>query len=83
MGAQCSSDPKSVIVALRYHLSIISVPRASLTATVPHPCFLLKVVLFGEIEVNPSDAKHVMKLVGYSDGLGVVVTAHTHRRDVI
>ena len=49
----------------------------------PHPCFLAKVVLFGEIEVNPSDVKHVMKLVGYSDGLGVVVTAHTHRRDVI
>ena len=83
MGAQCSSDPKSVIVALRYHLSIISVPRASLTATVPHPCFLLKVVLFGEIEVNPSDVKHVMKLVGYGDGLGVVVTAHTHRWNVI
>ena len=40
-------------------------------------------MLFGEIEVNPSDVKHVMKLVGYSDGLGVVVTARTHRRDVI
>ena len=49
----------------------------------PCPCSLLKVVLFGEIEVNPSDVKHVMKLVGYSDGLGVVVTAHTHRWDVI
>ena len=53
------------------------------TATVPYPCSLVKVVLFGEIEVNPSDVKHVMKLLGYSDGLGVVVTAHTHRRDVI
>ena len=52
-------------------------------ATVPYPSFLVKVVLFGEIEVKPSDVKHVTKLVGYSDGLGVVVTAHTHRRDVI
>ena len=84
MGAQCSSDPKSVIVALRYHLSIISVPRAALTATEPPPMFPVESgATFGEIEVNPSDVKHVMKLVGYSDGLGVVVTAHTHRRDVI
>ena len=52
-------------------------------ATVPYPSFLVKVVLFGEIEVKPSDVKHDTKLVGYSDGLGVVVTAHTHRRDVI
>ena len=48
----------------------------------PHLCSSVKVVLFGEIEVNPSDVRHVMKLLGYSDGLGVVVTAHTHCRDV-
>ena len=52
-------------------------------ATVPYPCSLVKVVLFGEIEVNPSDVKHVMKLVGYSDGPGMVIAAHTRRWDVI
>ena len=36
---------------------------------------MVKVVLFGEIEVNPSDIKHVTELVGRSDGLGMVVTA--------
>ena len=30
----------------------------------PHLCSSVKVVLFGEIEVNPSDVKHVTKLVG-------------------
>ena len=45
----------------------------------PCPCSLVKVVLFGEIEANPSDIKHVTELVGCSDGLGMVVTAHTHR----
>ena len=49
----------------------------------PYLCSLVKVVLFGEIEVNPSHVKHVMKLAGSDDGLGVVVTARTHRRDVI
>ena len=39
----------------------------------------MKVVLFGEIEVNPSDAKHVTELVRRSNGLGMVVTARTHR----
>ena len=43
----------------------------------------MKVVLFGEIEVNPSDVKHVMKPVGYSNGLGMVIAAHTRRWDVI
>jgi hypothetical protein len=39
---------------------------------------MVKVVLFGEIEVNPSDIKHVTELVGRSDGLGMVVRrAHT------
>lgn len=39
------------------------------------PC--LKVVLFGETEVNPSDLKHITKLVGCRGGLGVVIMAHT------
>ena len=29
---------------------------------------------FEEIVTNPSDPKHVLKLLGYSDGLGVVIT---------
>ena len=45
----------------------------------PCPCSLSKVVLFGEIEVNPSDLKHVTELVGCSDGLGMVIAAHTRR----
>ena len=53
------------------------------TATVPYPSSLVKVVLFGEIEVNPSDVKHVTKLVGYSDGPGMVIAAHTRHWDVI
>ena len=52
-------------------------------ATVPYPSFLVKVVLFGEIEVNPSDVKHVMKLVVCSDRLGMVIMAHTHHWDVV
>ena len=48
-------------------------------STCLYPSFLVKVVLFGEIEVNPSDVKHVMELVGYSDGLGMVIAAHTRR----
>ena len=55
--------------------------------TAPMSESLLKVVLFNEIEVNPSDVKHVTKLVGYStnvgNGLGVVITARTHRLDVV
>ena len=43
----------------------------------------MKVVLFGEIEVNPSHVKHVMKLAGSDDGLGMVIMAHTHHWDVI
>ena len=48
-------------------------------ATVPYPSFLVKVVLFGEIEVNPSNVKHVTELVGCIDGPGMVIAAHTRR----
>ena len=76
-----------MMVALFAEMSLLSHFSARSCPSSPPPCpypfSLVKVVLFGEIEVNPSDVKHVMKLVGYSDGLGVVVTAHTHRRDVI
>ena len=40
----------------------------------PYPCFLVKVVPFDEIFINPSNLKHVVKLLGRSDGLGVVIT---------
>ena len=52
-------------------------------STCLYPSSLVKVVLFGEIEVNPSDVKHVMKLVGCSDGLDMVIMAHTHHWDVV
>ena len=45
----------------------------------PYPCFLAKVVPFDEIFINPSDLKHVGKLLGRSDGLGVVITSRLHR----
>ena len=33
-------------------------------------------VPFDEIVANPSDLKHVVKLLGRSDGLGVVITVN-------
>ena len=33
---------------------------------------------FGEIAANPSDLKHVVKLMGRSDGLGVVILVGLH-----
>ena len=36
-----------------------------------------KVVPFDEIVANPSDPKHVVKLLGRSDGLGVVITTRS------
>ena len=40
-----------------------------------------KVVPFGEIFINPSDPKHVMELLGCSDGLGMVITTRILRWD--
>ena len=40
---------------------------------------LVKVVPFDEIFIKPSDLKHVGKLLGRSDGLGVVITTRLHR----
>ena len=71
------------MLALRYHLFPISVQELPSPPPHPYPCSLVKVVLFGEIEVNPSDVKHVMELVGCSDGLGMVIMAHTHHWDVV
>ena len=36
---------------------------------------------FGEIVINPSDLKHVVELLGYSYGLGVVITTRAHLWD--
>ena len=33
---------------------------------------------FDEIAANPSDLKHVLKLMGCSDGLGVVILVGLH-----
>ena len=47
---------------------------------VPMPIWSVeKRVLFGKIVVNPSDLKHVVELLGCSDGLGVVIWARMHR----
>ena len=40
-----------------------------------YPCFSAKSVPFDEIVANPSDLKHVGKLLGCSDGLGMVILA--------
>ena len=40
-----------------------------------------KVVPFGEIFINPSDSKHVMELLGCSDGLGMVIKTRMLRWD--
>ena len=36
-------------------------------------------VPFGEIVANPSDLKHVVELLGCSDGLGMVILAGKRR----
>ena len=46
----------------------------------PYPCFLAKVVPFGEIVANPSDLKHVVELLGCSGGLGMVILAGARRK---
>ena len=78
MGAQCFTDLKLIIVELRYHLCAISVLVAARTSQCPYPCFLAKVVPFDEIVANPSDLKHVVKLLGRIDGLDVVITTRLH-----
>ena len=41
----------------------------------------LEVVPFGKIVINPSDLKHVVGLLGCSDGLGIFITTRVHRWD--
>ena len=49
-----------------------------MTAAVPKLMIPLKAVPFDEIVANPNDLKHVVKLLGRSGGLGVVMTTHSH-----
>ena len=68
-------------ISPRCHFSAAREPPSRPTCL--YPSSLVKVVLFSEIEVNPSDVKHVMKPVGYSNGLGMAIAAQTRRWDVI
>ena len=80
MGAQCFMDLKLMIMGLRYckyHLCTISVLVGGRRA-VPKLMIPLEVVPFGKIVINPSDLKHAVELLGYSGGLGVVITTRTH-----
>ena len=70
MGAQCFEYLKLIIVAQRYHLYAIQSP---VPPRYPYPCFSARSVPFDEIVANPSDLKHVGKLLGCSDGLGMVI----------
>ena len=59
-------------ISLLYHFSAVGRGR-----TVPI-WSVGKVVPFGKIVINPSDLKHAVELLGYSGGLGVVITTRTH-----
>ena len=74
MGAQCFTDLKLMMMVLRYHLCTISATFAALTCVV-------KLMSFGEIVINPSDLKHIVEPLGYSDGLGVVIPTRSHLWD--
>ena len=75
MGARCLTDPKLIMMVRRYHLWAISVP-----VVVAYPARMIRWEsgAVRGIVTNPSDPKHVLKLLGYSDGLGVVITTHKH-----
>ena len=76
MGVYCIKSLKSMIMTPRYHIITISVLVA---VTGLYLCFLAKMVPCDEIVANPSDLKHVVKLLGRSDGLGVVITTRSRR----
>ena len=80
MGAQCVTDLKLMMMALRYHLCTISAPSAAYRGGTRA---WWKLMPFGEIVINPSDLKHVMELLGYSYGLGVVKTTRAHLWDAV
>ena len=73
---QCFIVLELMIMGPRYHICVILV----LVATrVPYLCPLAKVVPFSKIFMDPSDPKHVAKLLKGSDGPGVVNATRTHR----
>ena len=57
----------------------ITLGRALLALAVEAAVVLVVLVPFDEIVANPSDLKHVVKLLGRSDGLDVVITTRSHR----
>ena len=76
IGVQCFIVLELMIMGPRYHICAILV----LVATrVPYLCPLAKVVPFSKIFMDPSDPKHVAKLLKGSGGPGVVNTARTYR----
>ena len=77
IGVKCFKLLTLMTMGLRYHICVILMV---LVATrVPCLCPLAKVVPFSEIFMDPSDPKHVAKLLKGVDGPGVVNTARTHR----
>ena len=76
IGVQCFIVLELMTMGPRCHICVILV----LVATrVPYLCPLAKVVPFSEIFMDPSDPKHVAKLLKGSGGPGVVNTTRTHR----
>ena len=62
-------DPDGAEISHLYHFQCCyTTPRS-------YPCFSQKLVPFDKIAVNPSDLKHVGKLLGCTDGLGMVILA--------
>ena len=68
-------DPDGAEISHLYHFQCCcTTPRSYLR-------HLAKSVPFDEIVANPSDLKHVGKLLGCSDGLGMVTLARMDRED--
>ena len=66
-------DPDGAEISHLYHFQCCyATPRSYLR-------HLAKSVPFDEIVANPSDLKHVVELMGCSDGLGVVILTRYHR----
>ena len=62
-------DDDGVEISHLYHFQCChTLPRS-------YPRHLAKSVPFDEIVANPSNLKHVGKLLGYGDGLGMVILA--------
>ena len=78
VSAQCFIALKLMLMGSRYHFCTNLVLEAR---ACPCPYFLVEVVPRGEIFINLSDPKHVVELLGCSDGLGMVITTRMLRWD--